>query len=692
MKFKILTLSALLVILLGITACAAKTTPAPAPTATLPPTATPTQAPPTATVAPQPTATPPPTATPGPSPTPEPSATFEKASCPFQLPADQVEGETIECGYLVVPEDRADPDSREVRLAVAIFHPPGGAVDPDPIIYLSGGPGGSALELIYLSFEKVSPVLAANRDLVIFDQRGVGRSEPALDCPALIELSRELLDRELDGQQLTDQELFDLSLETILACQEDLIAVADLSAYNTAANAADVNDLRLALGYDEVNLWGASYGTRLALGVMRDYPAGVRSVVLDSVYPPDVDLYLEGPANVDRAFSVLFESCAADTACNATYPDLRTVFFDTVDRLNENPADIEITNAFTGEKYDAVFGGDTLLALLFQLLYETDVVSSLPQLIYDASQDNLDMSKLILGSLIAQQGAMSLGMQFSVQCNEEFAFNSLEEFETVLAGYPELTRLYEDSAVGKLAFQVCAAWDSGTAEAVENEPVSSDIPTLVLAGEYDPITPPSWARHAAETLDNSHFFEYPGVGHGASLSDDCPRGMMIAFLDDPITAPDDACIAEMDMQFYVPSETVETVEFEPFTDKEMGISGVAPVGWTEVVPGTYGRGSSGLDVTALVMQAAPVSADDLLGVLTTQLSLDETPESAGEREANGLTWALYAVKVRGVSVDFALAEAEELTLIVMLQSSGDERDALYEIVFLPAVDALAPLE
>ena len=696
MKSKIFSLLTLLSIILALPACAEKARPTPAATATRPqPTATPTRAAPEPTTTAKPTETPLPTVTP----TAEPTLTqadytpvFEPADCPFDLPAGQVEGETVECGYLVVPEDRSDPDSRDVRLAGAIFHSPGGATEPDPIIYLSGGPGASALEFIYLSFENFVPVFAANRDLIMFDQRGVGRSEPALDCPALTELSLELLDLELDGRQLTEREIFDLLVDTLLSCKEDLSAVADLSAYNTAASAADVNDLRLALGYEQVNLWSASYGTRLALGVMRDYPEGVRSVVLDSVYPPDVDLYLEGPANASRAFNLLFESCAADEACNAAYPDLRTVFFDTVDRLNENPASSEITDPFAGESYDAVFDGDTLLGLLFQLLYETEIVPSLPQLIYDASQDSFDMLELIRGQLIAQISVSSRGMMFSVQCNEEFAFNSLKQFETVLAGYPELAGLYENSVIGKLAFQICEAWDSGTAHAIENQPVSSDIPTLVMAGEYDPITPPAWARHAAETLENSFFFKYPSVGHVASVVEGCPHDMMIAFLDDPTSAPDDACIAEMDMQFDVPAESEEAVEFEPFANEEMGISGLAPVGWNEAGPGIFARGSSGLDVAALIEQAAPMSAEDLLSTLIGQLGLDETPESVGEREANGLTWTLYAIEVQGVSVDVALTESDELALIVLLQSAADERDALYEAVFLPIVDALVPLE
>ena len=478
----------------------------------------------------------------------------------------------------------------------------------------------------------------------------------------------------------------------MIACEEDLSAVADLSAYNTAANAADINDLRLALGYDQVNLWGTSYGTRLALGVMRDYPEGLRSVVLDSVYPPDVDLYLDLPANVVRAYDTLFDGCAADAACNAAFPDLETVFFDTVDRLNETPATYEVTNALTRERHDVMLDGDSLVGILFSFLYHTDVIPSLPQIIYDGAEGNFDLIALIHGSLMAQQDAMSFGMQLSVQCNEEYAFNSVEEYEAMLADYPQLAGFLADSHIGRPGFDYCEEWDSGQADPIENEPVLSDVPTLLMAGEFDPITPPAWARHAAETLKNGTVIEYAGVGHGASVVEGCPREMLIAFFNDPTTALDDACVAEMGVQFSVPSGEVEAIELEPFTSEAMGITGLKPVGWTEASPGVFARGSSGLDVATLIEQAAPGSTQDWLEVLAAQLGLDDLPESTGEREANGLTWTLYTVEVQGLSVDIALAESDGLVLIILLQSSMDERDALYEAAFLPAIDALVPIE
>ena len=696
MKHRFLTWFLACTLLAGLVAgCGPQPTSTPLPTEQ--PEATPTlvAVQPTDTPSPPATAAPttaPPTAAATSEPTPQPAAAFQSGPCPFDLPAGQVESETVECGYLLVPEDRTDPASPTLRLAVAIFRHPDGQPEPDPIIYLEGGPGASRLELMALTFALVlEPMFAANRDIIVFDQRGVGLSEPALDCPALDELGMELLDNEMDGKELTDQEMYDVTLETLLECGDDLRATADLTAYNSVASAADVNDLRLALGYDQVNLWGLSYGTRLALEVLRTHPEGVRSVVLDATYPPDVDLYVEAPANADRSFDLLFESCAADEACNAAYPDLRTVFFDTVDRLEATPATFQVTDPLTRETYDAVMDGDSLVGILFQFLYETDVIPSLPKIIYDASQDNFDLIALLFSSLLLAREAISEGMQFTVQCNEELAFSSPEEYEAALAGYPELAGFFEHSKIGSLSYETCPQWGAGQADPSANEPVGSDIPTLILAGEYDPVTPPSWAQRVSTTLANSYAFEYPGVGHGSSIVAGCPQEMMLAFLKDPSNAPDDACIAAMgEPKFVVPGAGTEAIELVPFTSEQFGIQGVVPAGWEEVNPGVFARQSSALDLATIIVQSAAVTADQLLQALTQQLGLGEPPESVGQREANGLTWTLYAVTVQGIPVDIALADSDGLALVVLLQSTADEHDVLYDAVFLPVVDALVP--
>ncbi len=471
------------------------------------------------------------------------------SACPFAAPEDLVEGEDVECGYLPVYEDRLSDtpaDGGLIRLAVAVFHPPGGPTQPDPVIYLSGGPGASILKTIQGQYEFLSePVFTTGRSLIVFDQRGIGLSQPALDCQEFTELSQELLDRQLEGQSISEEEVTKLTFESLEACRDRLVQSANLSAYNSLSSAADVHELRLALGYEKVNLWGGSYGTRLALEVMRRYPDDLRSVVLDAVYPPDVDLYVSGMANFDRSLTALFESCAANPVCVQNYPDLQGVLFSTVERLNGEPAMREITHPFTWESVEARISGDVLLAIVFQMLYDSKLRYFIPRIIYDVSAGDFNYIDQVYSSMLGMASIASRGMMFSVQCHEELAFSSQAAFEAELERYPELAGMYRHSILGGLAYRLCATWSAGAAEASANQPVESEVPTLILSGEFDPITPPAWGFQAAETLENAFAYVYPGIGHGASVADPCPMSMMINFLEDPQQEPEASCINEM---------------------------------------------------------------------------------------------------------------------------------------------------
>jgi pimeloyl-ACP methyl ester carboxylesterase len=471
------------------------------------------------------------------------------AACPFVLPEGLVEGRDVECSYLPVYENRGEgkpAEGRILRLAVAVFHPPGGASQPDPVIYLSGGPGASILKIIRYHYDLLSePVFATGRSLIVFDQRGIGLSRPALDCHTFNDLSLELQDRQIEGQLLSEEEVSELVLESLRECKEELGQTADLAAYNSTSSAEDVHDLRQALGYKLVNLWGGSYGTRLALEVMRAYPEDLRSAVLDAVYPPDVDLYVEGPANFQRSLTRLFESCAANQVCRNAQPDLEKVFYDTIQRLNAEPVLREISNFYTGESYEALVNGDTLLALTFQLLYDSRVRYLIPGIIYDVSQGDFNYLDKAYSSLISMSSLSSRGMMLSVQCREEVPFSSWDAFQAEIERHPHLASMYQGSILGDLIYSACEVWSAGLAKPSANQPVESDVPTLILNGEFDPITPPAWGFHAAQTLENAYAFEFPGIGHGASIADECPLNMMIAFLDNPKRAPDESCILEM---------------------------------------------------------------------------------------------------------------------------------------------------
>ena len=478
------------------------------------------------------TSTPIATATPTENPE-EPSsvAVFERSSCRFRIPA----GAKVECGYLVVPENHSQPDGRTIRLHVAIFSTESDNPAPDPIVYLSGGPGQSPLKIAQFAFEGFTPFLA-NRDLILLDQRGVGYSEPALDCHEFQELTYQTAQ-----QNLPLDEIATLATEAADLCRDRWLRQAvSLPAYTSAQSAADLNDLRLALGYEEWNLYGISYGTKLALTTMRDFPNGIRSVVLDSTYPLQVDLYAELATNATRAFNVLFDSCAAEAACNSAFPDLKTVFFDLVRELNDTPVDVPITvvNRFTLERLDsALINGDGLVEMLFQSLYIPEIIPLLAAMLYDVRDGDLELLGFIAEGYISGIQFSSDGMYFSVQCSEEVPFSSRDEGDATGEVYPEV----QNWADNDVFFSICQIWGAGEADPIENEPVISDIRTLILAGEFDPITPPAWGELVADSLSNSFYFEFPDVGHGVSRSGECALGITLGFFDDPTIEPDGSC-------------------------------------------------------------------------------------------------------------------------------------------------------
>ena len=374
-----------------------------------------------------------------------------------------------------------------------------------------------------------APLFATGRDIILFDQRGIGVSQPALDCP-----------------------LETFTLDEWLACADDLRVSADLSDYHTASNAADVEDLRVVLGYEQVNLWGGSYGTRLALDVMRDHPDGLRSVVLDSVYPPDVDLILDTPANVDRAFQHLFAACGADPACDAAYPDLAGTLQAAVARMNADPATVQLSDPFTGGLFDATLTGVDLTGVLFQFLYATELLPELPKMIHDAAVGRYDVIERYLGSFVGQAEASSRGMQYSVLCHDELVFGSKAQAEAAIGAFPLLEPVFRNSVLGSFAYDVCDRWGAGRADEIENIAVSSEVPTLLLAGEFDPITPPAWTHHAGTTLSGGRVFQLPAVGHGAAPTP-CGRRLMVAFIADPSAPLDSSCIDDLAVRWRLPA-------------------------------------------------------------------------------------------------------------------------------------------
>jgi pimeloyl-ACP methyl ester carboxylesterase len=369
-----------------------------------------------------------------------------------------------------------------------------------------------------------------SRDYVLFNQRGTHYTEPSLVCPGQDEFRLDIAAQDLDQKERDAREI-----EFLLGCRDYLVEQGiNLAAYDSAANAADVDDLRIALGYDQVNLYGISYGTRLALTVMRDHPEGVRSVILDSVYPPQVGLDVELASNANRAFATLFEGCAADAFCNQRYPNLEDVFYQVVEQLADQPATVQLEMNRVAVHLD----GDLFLDAIFGSLYRADAIPWIPLMIYEASNGNYDPLQTPLRAALDESG-ISRGMYHTVQCREEVAF---EAYQDTLDRASALPSLVADHFASSFSLTLCESWPAGQAGPEENEPVASELPALILSGQYDPVTPPAWGRLAAAMLDNSYFYEFPGIGHGVMRSNECGLEIGLQFLDNPSAEPDASCI------------------------------------------------------------------------------------------------------------------------------------------------------
>jgi pimeloyl-ACP methyl ester carboxylesterase len=453
---------------------------------------------------------------------------FEPSECRFA-----VSSKNVDCGYLIVPENRSKPESPPIRIHVAIFKSTSPNPKPDPVIYVAGGGGVNQLGSSSYYLNNGGVDIRRDRDYIMFNQRGAHLNDPSLVCPDDSGLFWSLRKQDLSNRERNDQ-----MIEKRLLCHDALLEQGfDLSAYNTVETAADVNDLRIALGYDEVNLYGTSSGTRTILTVLRYHPQGIRSVILDSVFPPQVNLYSTYSRSVHRVFSLLFEACAADPDCRGKYPDLEATFYRIVDDLNANPASVELSRG------PVWVDGGFFLEALYTSFYSTSQIPLIPGRIDWASREVYNGLKPAFEGLLSDSGTfMAMGFEWSMMCNEEVPFESYALGRDLAADLPPPIAEYFDAYY---EFTLCESWSSGQAEPVENTAVASDIPALILAGQYDPVTPPDWGRLAAKTLGNDFFYEFPGLGHGIMRSDACGLEIGLQFIDDPTAAPDASCIEKL---------------------------------------------------------------------------------------------------------------------------------------------------
>lgn len=466
---------------------------------------------------------------------------FEAAACPWQLPKGQVEGQTVRCGFAVVPEAHRNPTGPTIRLPVAVFKSTSGVSMPDATMYLQGGPGAAVDDFISGFLDGHLDRYTATRDLIVFDQRGIGFAQPSLDCPEVKE--SDLVDA---GTRLSQDEKTGHDIAASLACRDRLLKQGiDLGAYTSAEGAADVNDIRAVLGYARLNLLGVSYGTRLALTVMRDFPDAVRSAVLDSSVPLQANLIEDNGLNFQRSFDLFFAACAADARCSASALTLRADYLATVAQLNDRPIMTTATDQKTGRTSPVVVDGIALTSLLSQILYLGEAASFIPRLVAEVKAGRTTILNIVLNALGPVPGAdINAGAYFSVVCSEEVPFNSRDRAAATAQSLPpDLREIF--AADVRQHFDVCPQWPTRPVNPAETQAVTSDLPALVLSSDNDPATPPAYGEQVARTLSHGFLITFPGIGHSVLANGgDCGLGTIFAFIADPTTKPSTACVGK----------------------------------------------------------------------------------------------------------------------------------------------------
>jgi pimeloyl-ACP methyl ester carboxylesterase len=443
----------------------------------------------------------------------------------------------------------------------------------------------------------------------------------------------------------------------------------DLTHYNSVASAADLDALRTALGYDQWNVLGASYGARLAQTYARDFPEGIRSLVLDSAYGLDDDPFAitDEPASLD----LLFSRCAADAACDAAFPDLAARYDALVEQLDAEPIQLEVNDPTAEANLPVLADGELLSDTVVNALSTREAMATVPRMIAELEEGRTGILAILTELDMIADNAVSIGQHLSVVCNEEVSFEDAAAQEELYAA-------------------TCSEWEAGQAPAVENEPVTTAIPTLVLGGEFDPITPATGGADLAASLPAT-FVELPNLGHGL-LADPCANSVVRAFLADPSATVDTACTASVAPAAFVPG-SVDPVTMEDFEMEFRGVTlaGVRPEGW-RTVPGAGGfiRFRDVLDPTGVFAFGLPgLAMSDFVGAISGTEDFDLSVAEGDDLVVGERSWQRYDATGEDTAITMLGYTEDETGIFVVLEALPDERDALIDEVLVPFLQEIA---
>lgn len=434
-------------------------------------------------------------------------------------------------GYLEVLENRKTKGSRSIQLPVYIFKSRHPNPKKDPIIYTVGGPGATTMPSAqYMrSYQYLD-----DRDLILIEQRGNYYAKPHLDCP---EWSKAIYDAKLPDFDSAKKDSHFENAAT--ACRKRLISKGiDLNGYNTNEIAADINDLINVLGIETYNLLTISYSTKIAQVLMRDYPEKIRSVVMDSPLPLEVNYDEQSVANLFETLTKVLSDCEKDYKCRTAYPNIKRRFFSYLKEKTVNPLKVQIKHPITNDIETFFLKGEDLITV-----FTTASTANVPDIPFEINKllrNDLSSIKENLSYLFEKPGNGSgMGMRLSVWCAEEQPFSSLETIEKETSKYPQVRGLspavFEDN--------ICRIWNVKKVSEQENQAIKSDIPVLFISGEYDNETPVKWARSMSANFKNSHHLIFKGWKHTPTTNwtNQCAMQAARNFFNNPVKRPNPEC-------------------------------------------------------------------------------------------------------------------------------------------------------
>lgn len=454
----------------------------------------------------------------------------------------------VKCGELQVPEDYSKPDGEHITINFVVLPAIDNSDNKIPLMFLAGGPGQAAAELAS-GLTRVFYEVRKTRDLILVDQRGTGASHP-LQCEDALEQ---------DIYALTPE---DFSVQDIKDCLENL--TGDLSQYNSENAIRDFEAVRSALGHKQINIYGGSYGTRAGLVYMRMFPDSLRSVVLDSVGPIEVPIGLFGKSSA-RSFNLLLENCQKEPSCQQAFPKLDQEFQALLARLEQAPAQVNIAHPRLGTQTKFVISKAKLLGTIRMQLYSVATRSLVPLIIHQAYLGNY----MPLAGLIAQtEGGQGIyiGLLFNITCNEDYPRISVTDFEQ------DANNNFggDDSHFGfKMA---CPLWPQYRPSDAFYTPVTADIPTLILSGDLDPVTPPSNGDYSANSLPNNHHIVVKNAAHTVAMST-CASDIINEFLTSLTPKElDESCLEEVPNESFMTSLNGGTMSSATLAETQGGMT------------------------------------------------------------------------------------------------------------------------